>query len=125
MFSKTPQQETPNFNNPTPQEPAYKTLYNGLKTRHHNKSIERMNDTEADKTNKNTQKETNEKRDPKSRNNRKTLESYHRNKEARRARCKEKVICENCYGIVSRENLKRHQKNPKCELMRAIREKNT
>ena len=84
-----------------------------------------MNTNKADKTKMSTQKEPTKTRDAKSRKNKQTLESYHRRKEQIRAKCREKVICSVCNGIVSRENLKRHQKNPKCELMRAIREKNT
>ena len=76
-------------------------------------------------TNDNNNKEQGKEPKQRTKEQQQKLDSYHRNKEARRAKCREKVICDVCNGIVSRENLKRHQKNPKCELMRAIREKAT
>ena len=50
------------------------------------------------------------------------LEYYQQNKEEVRRKRREKVICDVCLGVVSRENLPRHKKNPKCALVKEVRE---
>jgi ribosomal protein L15 len=60
----------------------------------------------------------NNKEQVKQRNN----EYYHKNKETIRQKLRDKVECTICKAVVSKGNILRHQKNPKCQATKEARE---